>query len=83
MHAADAAAVCTDHPPSPARPRSPPCSFPSGHASSAFVLSVWVAIYCLWVLNARQPRGSRRALAALSLHERLAHSLGATAGLFW
>lgn len=58
-------------------------SFPSGHASSAFVLSVWVCIYCLWVLNARQPRRTAKALAAMSLRERLAHSLGAAAGLFW
>lgn len=83
VQAADAAAICTDHTPSPARPPLRRCSFPSGHASSAFVLSVWVAIYCLWVLNARQPRRSRRALAVLSLRERLVHSLGAAAGLFW
>ena len=58
-------------------------SFPSGHTSSAFVFSVWLCIYCLWVLNARRVQRSIRALAAMGLRERLAHDLGAAAGLIW
>jgi len=74
--------ACTNTALSPEKMRDGQHSFPSGHASTAFVLGVYVCVYCLWATVYR-PAPSRPPLRSYSWKQRLVRDGAHTAVFYW
>lgn len=59
------------------------CSFPSGHASTAFSLCMWAAAYCMWAFYVRVQQPSAAHVACMGLRQRVALEARGAAGLAW